>query len=402
MRPITLAVIFDQRISAGGAYQQNLNDALLARDLSCESIQVFFYTTLNSNIASLASCGIDAKPIYLTSLHRAADRFRRKILNSPLYGLIHKFQRFSLFEQKLIKNGVDIVYFLSPTTLASSLENLNYIATVWDLCHRDDPEFPEVRSCRIFETRDQLYRSTLPRATAIFVDSEFGKANLIRRYGLDTDRVHIMPFRAAYSVRMRPNSGISIHKAYNLDCPYVFYPAQFWPHKNHVYLLEGLHRLYLHYGKRIGALFSGADKGNLAHVASYAKQLGLHDVVRFVGLVPNEQIPALYLDSLALVMPSYFGPTNLPPLEAFILGVPVLYSNKAGLRDQVGDAALLMDLNDPDSLANHLNNLIEDKGLRANLIVAGYQRSLQNENFDRRSVLLTVLQDFRSRRSCWQ
>ena len=56
---------------------------------------------------------------------------------------------------------------------------------------------------------------------------------------------------------------------------------------------------------------------------------------------------SLYKESIALVMPSYFGPTNIPPLEAFNLGVPVLYSDLPGLKDQVGDAALLLDLNKP-------------------------------------------------------
>ena len=53
-------------------------------------------------------------------------------------------------------------------------------------------------------------------------------------------------------------------------------------------------------------------------------------------------------------MPTYFGPTNIPPLEAFALGVPVLYSDLPGLKDQVGDSALLLDLNNPESMAQHM------------------------------------------------
>ena len=75
-----------------------------------------------------------------------------------------------------------------------------------------------------------------------------------------------------------------------------------------------------------------------------------------------------------------FGPTNLPPLEAFELGVPVLYSDKPGLRDQVGDAALLLDLKDPLVLANHLNKLITDPLVRTRLINAGYdQKNLSSQ-----------------------
>ena len=77
------------------------------------------------------------------------------------------------------------------------------------------------------------------------------------------------------------------------------------------------------------------------------KKYNLEDQVRFTGFVSNEEINYLYSQSLALVMPTYFGPTNIPPLEAFKLNVPVLYSDLPGLRDQVNDAALLLNLNDP-------------------------------------------------------
>jgi len=60
-------------------------------------------------------------------------------------------------------------------------------------------------------------------------------------------------------------------------------------------------------------------------------------------------------------MPTYFGPTNLPPIEAFHLGVPVFYSDLAGLREQVEGAAFLMDLGDADSLASQLDALLSDK-----------------------------------------
>ena len=62
-------------------------------------------------------------------------------------------------------------------------------------------------------------------------------------------------------------------------------------------------------------------------------------------------------EKLTLVMPTFFGPTNSPPLEAFSLGVPILYSDLIGLKDIVA-AALFLDLDDPGSLAQNLKNLI--------------------------------------------
>jgi glycosyltransferase involved in cell wall biosynthesis len=242
----------------------------------------------------------------------------------------------------------------------------------------------------------------LPRAAAIFVDSELGKKNTARRYGVDQERIHILPFQAAEATQREVDSNASPLEKYQLELPYVFYPAQFWAHKNHVYLLEGLHLLENQYGKRVGAIFSGGDMGCRAYIECFAKKLSLKDRIRFVGFVSDEEIVALYRHSLALVMPSYFGPTNLPPLEAFQLGVPVLYSDKDGLREQVGDAALLMNLNNPESMAIHLKNLIDDEHLARRLIIAGYKRLKFYNSYDRLGLLQNVIEDFSWRRLCWE
>ena len=158
--------------------------------------------------------------------------------------------------------------------------------------------------------------------------------------------------------------------------------------------MEGLSILEQRYGLKISAIFSGSDKGNKRYLENHAKKLKIRDRIHFVGFVKNEEIIDLYQQSIALVMPSYFGPTNLPPLEAFQLGVPVLYSNQPGLRDQVGDAALLMDLKDPNSMALHLKKLIENKQLREQLIKSGYARLKHFNSYNRVEILKNIIRIF--------
>jgi glycosyltransferase involved in cell wall biosynthesis len=406
VKPIRLGVVFDQQIRAGGGYQQALNAALLTRELPEELVEVIFFTTLQENIATLAAHGIEAQMISLSFFSETRAYLRKRITLGRLLKLIQKIERYSPLEKKLIEEQIDLVYFLSPTNWPQSLEALNYITTVWDLSQRDDPEFPEVRWNRQLEARDRNYSAILPRATAVFVDSELSKLNAAHRYGIDLERIHVMPFQPTEATRrkMNPNINIGVDNRikYQLDVPFVFYPAQFWAHKNHVYLLEGLRALEEKYGLRVGAIFSGGDQGNRVYVERYVEKFGLQERVRFAGFVTNEEIISLYQQSLALVMPSYFGPTNLPPLEAFQLGVPVLYSDKVGLRDQVGNAALLMDLKNPGSMALHLKNLIENEQLREQLVAAGYVRLKHFDAYDRVGVLRKVIEDFRWRRLCWE
>lgn len=401
LRPLHMAVLFDQEISAGGGYQQSINAALLISKLPQDLVTLSFFTTLEDNVSVLNEYGIDAIYLPLSRLSRIFMRLRRMTHSTVIYRLFRVFQTLNPLERKLCDHVIDVVYFLSPSPLGLHMETLNYITTVWDLCHRDAPEFPEVRDGFQFESREQLYRNLLPKCMAVIVDSPLGQENVMRRYGLDKSRVHVIPFSPALQNTAPLKCVANIREKYGLDCPYVYYPAQFWAHKNHSYLLHGLRRLEEIYGHRVGAIFSGGDKGNLAYVRQEAESLGLSNRIRYVGFVAGNEVQDLYGQALALVMPTYFGPTNLPPLEAFQLGVPVLYPDLEGLRDQVGDAALLMDLLEPDSMAEHLVSLIQDAGLRERLIAKGKDRLGCFSDEKRLDVWIKIIRNFRQRRLCW-
>ncbi len=404
MRAIRLAVIFDQLIHTGGGYQQALNAALLTKSISINKVEVIFFTTHKDNVSILSSYGMKTILYRVNLYYKIWNTIWRLTINSKIIHFIKLFKTKNSFENILQKQQIDLVYFLSPNIMACHLEKINFITTIWDLGHRDDPEFPELRMNKAFETREKLYESIIPRATAVFVDSSIGKINVLHRYGINTDRVHVMPFEAASTIRLQSVNSekvVNIQDKYHLKVPYVYYPAQFWSHKNHVYLLEGLKRLEDNYNIIIGAIFSGSDKGNMSYVKKYSSILGLEDRIKFIGFVSNEEIPELYKQSIALVMPTYLGPTNLPPIEAFELGVPVLYSDKLGLREQVGESALLLDLKNPDSLALHLANLINSPELRKSLIEKG-KEVLHLTVSNRVEILSSVIEDFSWRRICWE
>ena len=127
---------------------------------------------------------------------------------------------------------------------------------------------------------------------------------------------------------------------------------------------------------------------------TFAEKNGLHDQLIFTGFISNKELMSLYKYSIALIMPTFFGPTNIPPLEAFKIGVPVIYPDLDGLRHQVGDAALLMNLYDPNTLSDCLYKLIIDKDLRNDLINKGFKMTDKNTKYDRISELEKILSQF--------
>ena len=123
-----------------------------------------------------------------------------------------------------------------------------------------------------------------------------------------------------------------------------------------------------------------------------AKNKGVGDLVKYLGFVPDKHMPALYKQSIALVMPSYFGPVNMPPLEAFELETPVIVSDLEGIRDQVMDAALLISPDEPESLCNAIIKLVREPKLRDSLIKKGKTiATIRGEAFSKDGKLAATL-----------
>jgi len=406
LRPVKLAVFFEHELSSGGNYQQALNNIMDIKGISDEIVRIIIVTTIEENVTLLASYGIESVFLPLTKLTYLRLRIRNLVLTMPGPKISRLFGKSNYLERFFKQNGVDLVYFTSQSSLAKYLDFTNYIFTLFDLCHRDYPEFPEVRASGTFEKRELFFQKSLSKAIAVFVESDLGKVNAIRRYGLDESRVYVEPLAPSVNSLIKEDdyqaNYIDIKSKYKVNHDYIFYPAQFWSHKNHIYLLRGVKELEMKYGILLDIIFSGSDQGNMNYVKEFAKKIDLLYRTYFVGFVPNDEMPYLYRQSIALVMPTYFGPTNLPILEAFKLGVPVFYPNLAGLREQAGDAALLMNLEEPSHLADLLSDLIHDDNLRESLIRKGMLRLSELSVNSLGDTMTTVLKKFGACRICWR
>ena len=357
---MTAGVIIDSIITSGGGFHHSFSTILLLHSKRSIQYNFVFFTMLPENVPFFKKHGIEVILIKLTIFNRAVIKLRRfgmfrRLLNKvPVLGVNH-------FDAILEQKNIDLLYFLSYSHYALFTEKFNFIFSVWDLNHRDYPEFPLFHHDFFFENMEKRIRSVLPKATAILVDSEIGKRNVIQRYGIDRHRIYVVPFLPAESVSSESGKEmINIKEKYSINNPYIYYPAQFWAHKNHFYILEGLKILKEKYNILVEAIFSGADKGNLSYVMSKAKEFNIVDQIKYIGFVDDNEIPHLYRQALALVMPTYLGPTNIPPLEAFALGCAVLYSDLEGVREQVAGAALLVDLKDPESMALQLMKVLNE------------------------------------------
>lgn len=337
----------------------------------------------------------------------ATTGFERLVLRAPRLvealgrALSRPGQRPSLRSQidaVVDRASLDALWCLGPDV--PSLE-VPYITTVWDVQHRLQPYFPEVSADGVWGRRERFYTATLRRATFVIAGTQTGKAEIERFYGVSPERIRILPHPTPQAMlAAAPRAGEDPIRQWGLPDGYLFYPAQFWPHKNHVALVLALEILRRR-GLDLTAVFVGSDKGSRAHVERLADRLGLSDRIRILGFVDRDELIALYRRALALTYVTFFGPENLPPLEAFALGCPVIASSVAGAEEQLGDAALLVDPKNEGELADAVARLHADPSLRAMLVERGRQRARRFTTADFVSEGLRLLDEFEAIRRCW-
>lgn len=263
------------------------------------------------------------------------------------------------------------------------------VGTIHDLMHRYERRFPEVSAMGRYYIRERHFRDMCKWSKAVLVDSEYGKGQVQESYQLDPQKIFPLPYvRPQYIYDSRPSPDFD--KKYNLPNKFIFYPAQFWRHKNHIRLLRAIAKLKQCQGD-IALVLVGSNKNGYQDAIQAIDQLGLKERVRILGYVPDEDIAELYRRARALVMPTFFGPTNIPPLEAFVLGCPVAISDIYGVREQVKDAALLFNPESVEEITEVIHKLWIDDALCAHLAESGKKRAQEWGQEDFNQTLLAIL-----------
>jgi glycosyltransferase involved in cell wall biosynthesis len=279
--------------------------------------------------------------------------------------------------------GTDLMLYPVPSALSFET-GIPYVMAIHDLQHRLQPEFPEVSANGEWERREYNFRNGARYATLLLADSEVGKEDILNfygPYGVTPDRVKVLPFIPAYYLApdVSESERQRVRATYSLPERYLFYPAQFWPHKNHIRIVQALGLLKQAHQLTIPVVFCGSYDGEIREptfreVMTFRSQLGLEGELLYLGHAPDEDMSGLYAGAAALVMPTFFGPTNIPVLEAWAFGCPVLTSDIRGVREQVGDAALLVDPASVEAIADGIHRLWTNRELGRTLADLGRRR----------------------------
>ena len=393
-----IIAIIEKPITSGGGFNQALNAIQQMSRLSVDKFDFSVVTPAKENIDSLKRLNIKTDYVAITFF----DKILSKLFPGRIWGqILAKLKIVGPFEKQLIKKNCDLVYFVEQSSRSECLQNLNFIETVHDLCHQDQLEFPEVRTFGEFRSRELVFQNTLKCAFIVMADSEELADKINSRYGVDRDRIVTMPFSPSpFLKEPQVSNSLNILKLYKLNYGYFFYPAQFWAHKNHYRIIEAVKLLHQE-GTQCRVVFVGGDKGNYAFLDRIIRGYGLSNYIQSLGFIPAEHMMALYENCQAVIMPTYFGSTNLPPLEAWLLGKPLIYSKL--FSEQSGNAALLIDPDNANSIANAMKSMM-DESISKKYIKKGYERLKEISSIRKISEkkLFAKLLQFEQKRQCWE
>lgn len=328
---------------AGGVFQYNQSLVQAAAELPQDEFTVVVAYTSQLWSGYLDGCRFEKllvpRGIAGPLLSRAWRQFALPM------GLWRKIARAAdSLSRALVRQQCDLWVFPSEDAWGYQIP-VPSLVSIHDLMHRYERRFPEVSGNGEFRRRERNYRNICAWAKGVLVDSGTGLQQLSESYPIARERIHTLPYIAPeYMFAPRPPEGFE--QRYTLPAKFLFYPAQFWAHKNHEKLLQALGLLKSELPD-LKLVLAGSKKNGYGAAQQLVAELKLSDDVLFLGYVPDADMPELYRRARALVMPTYFGPTNIPPLEAFVAGCPVAISGVYGMKEQCGDAALYFD---PESL----------------------------------------------------
>jgi glycosyltransferase involved in cell wall biosynthesis len=211
------------------------------------------------------------------------------------------------------------------------------------------------------------------RVRRIIAVSRFTANRLAELCRLNVKRIEVIP--NGVDSQFHPADAVivdELRRRLALPERYVLSVGTLEPRKNLRTLLASWEQLPPEFGD-VGLVLAGA-KGRQFRSAGIEQ---LPTGVRLTGYVEDADLPALYSGAEAFIYPSLYEGFGMPVLEAMSCGTPVICSRTTSLPEVAGDAALLVDPCDTESIAGGIRRLLTDAELRRGVRARGLERAKQ-------------------------
>ncbi|EKE16307.1 MAG: glycosyl transferase group 1 [uncultured bacterium] len=289
-----------------------------------------------------------------------------------------------LLPKKAEKDGCDVFISLyqCPTIFHKKKGFIKHLMIVHDIIPKF---FPEYLNNFRKKTYWNLTETAIGKANKIIAISHKTEKDLINHLQIEAGKITVVSVAAdeIYSQEVSDSESKRVLEKYNLKKGYIYSGGGLEVRKN----TEGTIRAYkklldtnTFFNKEIPELvISGKLMPELAPLVTdaqaLAQSMGLENKVKFLNFVPQEDLPALYKNSVLFSYPSFYEGFGIPVLEAMHQGVPILTSKNSSLPEVGADTVLYCNPLDINDIAMVMKNILSNEHLRQVLSEKGKKRS---------------------------
>lgn len=254
--------------------------------------------------------------------------------NSKILTKLKSISNFINPYQRIVKNsGIKLLHVpiqYSPIYKTS----VPIITTMHDVQEFHFPEF--------FTASERLHRAinnlkSVSESDHIIVSFSHIKNDLIKYYSLAEENISVCPpsFADDWFSTKRETEWKTLEAKFSISKKYLLYPAATWKHKNHITLIEALAEIKKN-KLDINLICTGNKTEYYSTIEKKLKELNLESAVRFLGIVPEEDLIGLYKNAELVVIPTLYEAGSGPLYEAMRYSAPVICSNVTSLPESIG------------------------------------------------------------------
>lgn len=289
------------------------------------------------------------------------------------------------FSVKSLLNRMKPDLFLSPDGFLSPGATCRQLPVIHDINFLHNPQDLKSLTSRYY---NHFFPRYAKAATRIATVSEYSKADISEHYAIDPSRIDVVyngineGFRPAGSTEQQ-----AVRDRYTGGKPYFLFVGSQSPRKNLNRLVAAFGKFKEQTGADMKLLLVGALYMNAGDVRRMIEQSPYSKDIVFAGRQAQPELEQIMASAFALAFVPYFEGFGIPIIEAFQCEVPVICSNTTSMPEIAGDAALLVDPFDIDSIAKGMEAMWRDASLRTQLVEKGKTRKT-TYSWDRSADLL--------------
>ncbi len=346
---------FISDVSSGGGNHLTKDFIINISRLQSNSIEIVLIVTTNIFQEYIKKKNLKYKFFQIKLMQKIFFKLHKqktasKILN--FFNIKNPLERF------VVKNKIDLLIFNSPSIYTLYARRINYVASIWNTEIQQYKNFPEFKN-GAFEQQEKLIKEITTNAFRVLVFTNQNKKDLVKIYKCTPKKIILQNLKP-----ILPKIYENTHNQYNYLKEFkklklskkkiwIFYPAQFWFHKNHAYIINSLKYINHLKMKNVNFVFCGRDKGYLAQIKEKIKKENFKNRFRIFNYLTDSQVISLYLYSAAIVMPTHLGRSSMPLLESFYFNKKIFYSSKV-LDKKFYSYVEKVDLDKPVDFSNKL------------------------------------------------